>query len=336
MDDEVKVAPWNTTRAYWLAMKGKCLLQLTGPADPTGQAGEGFSYVRIPNKPVNKEEVEAKPKRTVTGTDADLRKLPLKDARQILRKNGVPEKEIMKLSRWEVIDVVRTLSTEKVKAGEDGDYKFSRGNRFSIAEHQERYKEDCQRIFEVQNKVLASEEVLSSDDAESSDEEEDINEEFLDEMGKNLENMLANKKTSSQFLREREEMERRKLQKMIWDGDGPPSAKKKKGEAGGEESDLTGSDMKPKVLRITRTFRNASGKEYTRTELVRKSLVVETYVKVRETKDEAFIRQFATLDEATKEEMKKEKRRIQEQLRRIKRNQVRCFFDSFRFRDMHG
>ena len=49
--------------------------------------------------------------------------------------------------------------------------------------------------------VLASAEVLSSSDAESSDEEEDINQEFLDEMGKNLENMLANKKTSSQFLR---------------------------------------------------------------------------------------------------------------------------------------
>ena len=157
-----------------------------------------------------------------------------------------------------------------MKAGEDGDHKFSRGNRFSIAEHQERYKEDCQRIFEVQNKVLASDEVLSSDDGdESSDEEEDINDEFLDEMGKNLENMLANKKTSSQFLREREEMERRKLQKMIWDGDGPPSAKKKRGEAGDEFDAAGGADTKTKVLRITRTFRNASGKEYTRTELVR-------------------------------------------------------------------
>ena len=126
MDDEVKVAPWNTTRSYLLAMKGKnwwkqkgssfstdfffpgkCLLQLTGPADPTGPAGEGFSYVRIPNKPTNKEEQEQQPKRTVTGTDADLRKLPLKDARAILRKNGVPEEEIKRLSRWEVIDVVR-------------------------------------------------------------------------------------------------------------------------------------------------------------------------------------------------------------------------------------
>lgn len=50
MDDEIKVAPWMTTRAYIQAMKNKCLLQLTGPADPTG-CGEGFSYVRVPNKP---------------------------------------------------------------------------------------------------------------------------------------------------------------------------------------------------------------------------------------------------------------------------------------------
>ena len=74
-------------------------------------------------------------------------------------------------------------------------------------------------------------------------------------------------------------------------------------------------------MKITRTFKNANGKEYTRTEIVRKPIIVQTYVRVRETKDEEFIRQFATIDEAAKEEMKKEKRRIQEQLRRIKRNQ---------------
>merc|ERR1719471_797363 len=74
------------------------------------------------------------------------------------------------------------------------------------------------------------------------------------------------------------------------------------------------------VLRITRTFKNAQGKEYTRTELVRKALVIETYVKVRNTKNEQFIRQFANSDDQTKE-AKKKKRRIQEQLRRVKRNQ---------------
>ena len=295
-------------------------MQLTGPADPTGPAKEGFSYVRIPNKPTNKDEAEQQPKRTVTGTDADLRKLPLKDARDILRKNGVPEKEIMRLSRWEVIDVVRTLSTEKVKAGEEGDMRFSRGNRFSIAEHQERYREDCQRIFEVQNKVLASDEILSSDDAESS-EEEDVNDDDLDEMGKNLESMLSNKKTSSQFIREQEEAERKKLQKDLLESSLADEKSLKRKKQGEDDNDDDSANHPNKVLRITRVFKNPQGKEYTRTELVRKPLVIDTYIKVRQTKDEAFIRQFAALDDAAKEEMKKEKRRIQEQLRRIKRNQ---------------
>lgn len=64
-----------------------------------------------------------------------------------------------------------------------------------------RYREDCQRIFEVQNTVLASDEILSSDEAESS-EESDVDEEDLDEMGKNMEKLLANKKSRylSNFL----------------------------------------------------------------------------------------------------------------------------------------
>lgn len=78
-----------------------------------------------------------------------------------------------------------------------------------------------------------------------------------------------------------------------------------------------------RVLKIYRTFRDPDGKEYTRCESVRKSQVIDAYMKIRTTKDEAFIKQFASLDEAQKEEMKREKRRIQEQLRRIKRNQER-------------
>ncbi|CAG0880440.1 unnamed protein product [Cyprideis torosa] len=194
MDDEVKCAPWNTTRAYIQAVKGKCLLQLAGPGDPTG-CGEGFSYIRVPNKPqTNKEEI-VQEKRIVTGTDADLRRLPLHDAKGILRKYGVPEVEINKLSRWEVIDVVRTLSTEKAKAGEEGMNKFSRGNRFSVAELQERYREDCQRIFDLQNKVLCSQEELSTDEGGSSSDEDGSD---MEELGKNIEKMLTNKKTSSQ------------------------------------------------------------------------------------------------------------------------------------------
>lgn len=59
-----------------------------------------------------------------------------------------------------------------------------------------RYKEECQRIFDLQNRVLASAEVLSTDEGESSDEDSSD----IEEMGKNIENMLSNKKTSTQVF----------------------------------------------------------------------------------------------------------------------------------------
>ena len=44
-----------------------------------------------------------------------------------------------------------------------------------------------------------------------------------------------------------------------------------------------------KKLKITRTFRNEEGREYTRTETVTKSAVIDTYVRVRRTKDAQFM-----------------------------------------------
>uniref|UniRef100_A0A3Q1ICQ5 Transcription initiation factor TFIID subunit n=1 Tax=Anabas testudineus TaxID=64144 RepID=A0A3Q1ICQ5_ANATE len=303
IDDEVRTAPWNTTRAFISAMKGKCLLEVTGVADPTG-CGEGFSYVKVPNKPTQqKDDKEPQPaKKTVTGTDADLRRLSLKNAKQLLRKFGVPEEEIKKLSRWEVIDVVRTMSTEQARSGEGPMSKFARGSRFSVAEHQERYKEECQRIFDLQNKVLESTEVLSTDTDSSSAEDSDF-----EEMGKNIENMLQNKKTSSQLSREREEQERKELQRMLL------------GLC--DFTSFCSTATTGRRLKIYRTFRDEDGKEYVRCETVRKASVIDAYTRIRTTKDDEFIRKFALFDEQHREEMRKERRRIQEQLRRLKRNQ---------------
>ncbi|XP_039621778.1 transcription initiation factor TFIID subunit 1 isoform X1 [Polypterus senegalus] len=335
IDDEVRTAPWNTTRAFIAAMKGKCLLEVTGVADPTG-CGEGFSYVKVPNKPTQqKDDREPQPaKKTVTGTDADLRRLSLKNAKQLLRKFGVPEEEIKKLSRWEVIDVVRTMSTEQARSGEGPMSKFARGSRFSVAEHQERYKEECQRIFDLQNKVLESTEILSTDTDSSSAEDSDF-----EEMGKNIENMLQNKKTSSQLSREREEQERKELQRMLMGEDSGPERdknKKEKKDRKGFSSSLStcshkdddtssvtslNSSAMGRRLKIYRTFRDEEGKEYVRCETVRKPAVIDAYTRIRTTKDEEFIRKFALFDEQHREEMRKERRRIQEQLRRLKRNQ---------------
>lgn len=315
MEDEVKTAPWNTTRAFIAAMKGRCLLDLNGVADPTG-CGEGFSYVNVPNKPQQmKDDVATNTpvKKTVTGTDADLRRLPLNEAKQLLRKFGVPESEIKKLSRWEVIDAVRRYSTQQSKAcqeGLGGDIisKFARGNRFSVAEHRERYKEECQRIFDLQNRILGSDEVLSTDEDSGSEISD------FEEMGKNLETMLCDKKTSSQIRQLREEAGRKELNKMLRENFGKDRVDKK------EETSLAEAEKGVKILRITRTFLKDDGGEFTRTEIVRNPQVIDRYIKIRETQNPEIIKQYATNDQQ-KEEMKKEKRRLQEQLRRMKRQQ---------------
>lgn len=50
--------------------------------------------MRVPNKPTQQPNEEQQPKRTVTGTDADLRRLSLNNAKALLRKFGVPEEEV--------------------------------------------------------------------------------------------------------------------------------------------------------------------------------------------------------------------------------------------------
>lgn len=323
MDDEVKAAPWNTTRAFISAMKQKCLLQLTGVADPTG-CHEGFSYVRIPNKPnLPKEEAikEPQPKKTVTGTDADLRRLKLSTAKAMLRDSGIAEDKIKELPRWQVIHLVRELSTKQVRAGEESMSKFARGNRFSIAEHQERYKEECQRIFDLQNKVLASDEVLSTDEEESNDEEDPE----IEQGTKTLEFAIENKKSSQALAHEREEAERRDLHRMMFGGEdtnsGDFTKMQKKIKQQSSKVDIENMDDSSnmganpadvdRILNIYRTYRDNNGREYVRVETVRKPAVIDSYVKIRKTKDADAIKEFASsLDDPHRETKRKERKQV--------------------------
>ncbi|CAL4062811.1 unnamed protein product [Meganyctiphanes norvegica] len=96
MEDEIKAAPWNTTRSYVTALNGLPCLELSGNADPTG-CGEGFSYVFITQ---NRRRSKAKQlQRTLRKMQhgfkkTDFRKLPLKKAIKILRKNGVSKEKV--------------------------------------------------------------------------------------------------------------------------------------------------------------------------------------------------------------------------------------------------
>uniref|UniRef100_A0A8C6A6U6 Transcription initiation factor TFIID subunit 1 n=1 Tax=Marmota marmota marmota TaxID=9994 RepID=A0A8C6A6U6_MARMA len=178
---------------------------------------------------------------------------------------------------------------------------------------EEENEEDFQ--MKIDDEVLSSTEVLSTDTDSSSAEDSDF-----EEMGKNIENMLQNKKTSSQLSREREEQERKELQRMLLAAGSAASGNNHRDDDTASVTSLN-SSATGRCLKIYRTFRDEEGKEYVRCETVRKPAVIDAYVRIRTTKDEEFIRKFALFDEQHREEMRKERRRIQEQLRRLKRNQ---------------
>ncbi|CAB3407273.1 unnamed protein product [Caenorhabditis bovis] len=337
IEDEIKCAPWNTTRAFLASQRDKCLLDQTGIADPTG-CGQGFSYVRVSQKP-HKEDMPPVPKKLVTGTNADLRKLPLKEAKAICREYGVKEEEINALSRWEIIDVIRTLSTQAAKASKEGENthemaRFARGNtRFSSADMQEKYRKHCQRIFDLQNHTLSNPDALSTDD-DTSDEDSDN-----EELASRIEQMVQEKgkkniaKSKERMEFEDEEKERQDLKRMIHGDTVNKTGEKKEVTAEekknaskiGEDVAMSASKISGitanQKLKIYRTLRNEDGTESTRVEVVTRPQLIEAYTRIRMTRDDTFIQVYAQMDEQYKEEKRKQKRRLQDQLRRIKKNE---------------
>ena len=91
--------------------------------------------------------------------------------------------------------------------------------------------------------------MLSTDTDSSSAEDSDF-----EEMGKNIENMLQNKKTSSQLSREREEQERKELQRMLMGEESDRDHKGRKGRKGLCESVF----LKTYLYKLCMVGKNAS------------------------------------------------------------------------------
>jgi transcription initiation factor TFIID subunit 1 len=78
-----------------------------------------------------------------------------------------------------------------------------------------------------------------------------------------------------------------------------------------------------KKLRIIRVIRAPDGTESKRVEIINNQQVIEAYDRIRKNRDNDFIKVYAQMDDEYKEERRKEKRRLQDQLRRIKRNETK-------------
>ncbi|KAI7727627.1 hypothetical protein M8C21_003418 [Ambrosia artemisiifolia] len=196
IERELQITPWNLSSNFVACTnqdKGNIeRLEITGVGDPSGR-GLGFSYVRTtPKAPVSNAVAKKKiPINrggiTVTGTDADLRRLSMKAAQEVLIKFNVSEQQIAKLSRWHRIAMIRRLSSEQAASGVKVDpstiSKYARGQRMSFLQLQQQAREKCQEIWDrqVQNLSAIDGEEIESDNEANSD---------LDSFVGDLENLL--------------------------------------------------------------------------------------------------------------------------------------------------
>ncbi|XP_024009212.1 transcription initiation factor TFIID subunit 1 [Eutrema salsugineum] len=196
IERELQITPWNLSSNFVACTNQDRAnierLEITGVGDPSGR-GLGFSYVRAaPKAPaaaghMKKKAAAGRGAPTVTGTDADLRRLSMEAAREVLLKFNVPDEIIAKQTRWHRIAMIRKLSSEQAASGVKVDPttigKYARGQRMSFLQMQQQAREKCQEIWDRQ---LLS---LSAFDGDDNESENEANSD-LDSFAGDLENLL--------------------------------------------------------------------------------------------------------------------------------------------------
>ncbi|XVF65743.1 hypothetical protein PTKIN_Ptkin09bG0274400 [Pterospermum kingtungense] len=196
IERELQITPWNLSSNFVACTSQDRdnieRLEITGVGDPSGR-GLGFSYVRTaPKAPVSnavmkKKTAAARGGSSVTGTDADLRRLSMEAAREVLLKFNVPDEVIAKQTRWHRIAMIRKLSSEQAASGVKVDpttiSKYARGQRMSFLQLQQQTREKCQEIWDRQIQSL------SAVDGEENESDSEANSD-LDSFAGDLENLL--------------------------------------------------------------------------------------------------------------------------------------------------
>ncbi|GAB4853230.1 hypothetical protein Ancab_017419 [Ancistrocladus abbreviatus] len=196
IERELQITPWNLSSNFVACTSQDRenieRLEITGVGDPSGR-GLGFSYVRLapPKAPtsnaMSKKKAAVGRGSTVTGTDADLRRLSMEAAREVLLKFNFPDEQISKLTRWHRIAEIRKLSSEQAASGVDVDpttiSKYARGQRMSFMQLQQQTREKCQEIWDRQVQTLSA---FDGDEMESDSEANSD----LDSFAGDLENLL--------------------------------------------------------------------------------------------------------------------------------------------------
>lgn len=268
LEDEVKAAPWNTTKSFIAAQEGKCYLDLQSHVvDPTGTANEGFSYVRI-NRYSN----------SINGFSG-----------QQLNSQQPGNLQSQSQGNRTSTPLVKRPRTSHSPFPSFKNHQYNQARRKESLERLAEYNKQCQYLFDIQNKVLASAENLSSD--ECSDSSSDELDGSLEQNIIDLKEILLKNKSATDFNHEKEEEERIALKKSLL---GVPNGEKKDKVNGNQsESSIQHSpnlikqkrflnvDEGDRILKIVRSYQNDDGTDYNRLEIVRRPAVIDLYIQMK-------------------------------------------------------
>lgn len=96
--------------------------------------------------------IEVVVNKSVTGTEADLRKLSKEQIHEMLRSFGYDKQiEVEKLSRWDGVKILRDRSSKAASLGVAGNFKkFARGARMTSKMQRENYQVLIDELFDKQ------------------------------------------------------------------------------------------------------------------------------------------------------------------------------------------
>lgn len=152
--EEIQLTAWNLSQNFLFCKNQQARMYLTGIGDPMRGLG-GVNYIKYPQK-LSKYEtfLQNKNKRNrseeiVTGTNSDLRKLPMKEVHAKLKRHGYTEENLSKLERWDKIEILRDLANKQSQSQlyDDDLKKYSRNLRMTTDKQKEQYQKDINELF---------------------------------------------------------------------------------------------------------------------------------------------------------------------------------------------
>jgi len=204
----LQIQPWAQTYEFGQAAQGnKGILHLETSRRLQRLTGKFYNYIRRMTKPDPPED--RRPRRepgTVTGTNADLRKLTMPQSQRILENFGVEREVILRLERWKRIGLIRELSGAATADGQQqhaGMARFARRLRVSEAQQLVEVRENSNLLFKRQFKQYAQRRIRhedsssggeTDDDDDDDDDDESSSESESDSLANELEAQLTSVK----------------------------------------------------------------------------------------------------------------------------------------------